>query len=133
MIFILPPNSEHPLPSNLNSISMLSRSSAPILEEEIFPACNLDPDCDTIGRLLYDHGQKFILSALSDGEYAIAAGNYLQMLESLTRHFIADEHWRWFDDLYSPDYTVSRIWVEFVPHIRSGALAGECLEELEAG
>ena len=94
MIFILPPNSEHPLPSNLNSISMLSRSSAPILEEEIFPVCNLDPDCDTIGRLLFDHGQKFILSALSDGEYAIAAGNYLQMLESLTRHFIADEHWR---------------------------------------
>lgn len=73
---------------------MLSRSSAPILEEEIFPVCNLDPDCDTIGRLLFDHGQKFILSALSDGEYAIAAGNYLQMLESLTRHFIADEHWR---------------------------------------
>ncbi len=55
------------------------------------------------------------------------------MLESLTRHFIADEHWCWFDDLYSPDYTVSRIWDEFVPNIRSGALAGESLEELEAG
>lgn len=30
-------------------------------------------------------------------------------------------------------HTVSRIWDEFVPHIRSVALAGECLEELEAG
>jgi len=39
---------------------------------------------DTIGRLLYDYGEKFILSALEDGEYAIAARNYLQMLESLT-------------------------------------------------
>lgn len=112
---------------------MLNIIPDPILEEEIFTLHNLDSYCDTIGRLLYDYGQKFILSALSDGEYAIAVGNYLQMLESLTRHFIADEHWCWFDDLYSPDYTVSRIWDEFVPHIRSGALAGECLEELEAG
>ena len=88
---------------------------------------------DTIGRFLYDYGEKFILSALEDGEYAIAARNYLQMLESLTRHFIVNEHWGWFDDLYSPDYTVSRIWDKFIPHIRSGALAGECLEELETG
>lgn len=112
---------------------MLNRLPAPILEEEIFTPHNLDPDCDTIGRLLYDYGEKFILSPLEDGEYAIAVGNYLQIPESLTKHFIEDEHWHWFDDLYSPDYTVSRIWDRFVPYIRSGALAGECLEELEAG
>ena len=47
--------------------------------------------------------------------------------------FIAEEHWNCFDDYYSPDYTVSRIWDKFIPYIRSGALAGECLEELEAG
>lgn len=55
------------------------------------------------------------------------------MLDSLTKHFIAEEHWCWFDDFYSPDYTVSQIWDKFILHIRSGALAGECLEELEAG
>ena len=104
-----------------------------ILDDEIFTPRNLDPDCDTIGRLLYEYGEKFILSALEDGEYAIAVGNYLRMLDSLTRHFIAEEHWCWFDDCYSPDYTVSRIWDKFIPYIRSGALAGESLEELEAG
>ena len=104
-----------------------------ILEDEIFIPRNLDPDCDSIGCLLYDYGEKFILSALEDGEYAIAVGRYLQMLEPLTRHFIVDEHWCWFDDFYSPDYTVSQIWDRFISHIRSGALAGECLEELEAG
>ena len=83
--------------------------------------------------MLYDYGEKFILAALKDGEYAIAVGRYLQMLESLTRHFIVDERWCWFDDFYSPDYIVSRIWDKFVLYIRSGALAGECLEELEAG
>ena len=101
--------------------------------KEIFAPHNLGPDCNTIGRLLYDYGEKFILAALEDGEYEIAVGRYLQMLESLTRHFIVDEHWCWFDDFYSPDYIVSRIWDKFVLYIRSGALAGECLEELEAG
>ena len=104
-----------------------------ILEEEIFVPRNIGLDCDTFGRLLHDYCEKFIMPALEDGEYAIAVGNYLRMLDSLTKHFIADEHWCWFDDFYSPDYTVSRIWDMFVPQIRSGVLYGECLEELEAG
>lgn len=104
-----------------------------ILEEEIFTPRNMGPDCDIIGGLLYRFGDKFILSALEDGEYAIAVEHYLQLLDSLTAHFVADEHWRWFDDIYSPDYTVSRIWDAFVLHIRFGALAGEPLAELESG
>ena len=112
---------------------MLNMFPDPILEEEIFTTGNLDPDCDTIGQLLYEYGEKFILSALEDGEYAIAVENYLRMLDSLARHFIAEEHWNWFDDFNSPDYTVSSIWDKFIPYIRSGALAGENLKELEAG
>ena len=104
-----------------------------ILEEEIFTPRNLGPDCDIIGGLLERFGEKFILSALEDGEYAIAVDHYLQLLDSLTAHFIADEHWCWFDDFYSPDYTVSHIWDAFIPHIRSGVLAGEPLAELKSG
>ena len=88
---------------------------------------NLDSDCDSIGNLLERFGQKFILSALEDAEYSIAVDYYLQLLDSLCTHFISDEHWCWFDDFYSPDYTVSRIWDEFIPHMRSGAMAGEPL------
>ncbi len=111
-----------------------------ILEEEIFTPRNLGPDCDIIGGLLERFGNKFILSALEDGErcpdgpgMTIAVEHYLQMLDSLTAHFIADEHWCWFDDFYSPDYAVSDIWEAFIPHIRSGALNGEPLTELESG
>ena len=63
-----------------------------ILEEEIFTLRNLGPDCDIIGGLLEQYGEKFILSALEDGEYAIAVDHYLQLLDSLTAHFIVDEH-----------------------------------------
>ena len=96
-------------------------------------AAQLCQDCDIIGGLLEQCGEKFILSALEDGAYAIAVDHYLQLLDSLTAHFIADEHWCWFDDFYSPDYTVSHIWDAFIPHIRSGALVGEPLAELESG
>lgn len=40
-----------------------------ILEEEIFTPRNLGPDCDIIGGLLERFGNKFILSALEDGEW----------------------------------------------------------------
>ena len=104
-----------------------------ILEEEIFSPRNLNADCDTIGDLLYDYAAKFIFPALEDEVFSFAVENYLQVLDSLTAHFIADEHWCWFDDLYSPDYTLSTIWDRFAPYVRSGALKGEDLAELEAG
>ena len=88
-----------------------------ILEEEIFTSRNLGPDCDIIGGLLYRFGDKFIISALEDGArcpdgpgMTIAVEHYLQLLDSHTTHFIADEHWCWFDDFYSPDYTPCRIY-----------------------
>ena len=104
-----------------------------ILEEEIFTPRNLGPDCDIIGGLLERFAEKFILSALEDDEYSIAVDYYLQMLDSLCAHFISEEHWSRFDDFYSPDYSVSHIWEAFIPHIRSGALAGEASAELESG
>ena len=55
------------------------------------------------------------------------------MLDSLCAHFISEEHWSWFDDFDSPDYSMSHIWEAFIPHIRSGALAGEDFAELESG
>ena len=63
-----------------------------ILEEEIFTPRNLGPDCDIIGGLLERFAEKFILSALEDGEYSIAVDYYLQMLDSLCAHFISEEH-----------------------------------------
>lgn len=81
-----------------------------ILEEEVFVFRNLGPECNTIGDLLCDYGVKSILSALEDGEYAMDVDNYLQLLDSLCVRFFSDEHGCWFDDMYSPDYTVSQIW-----------------------
>ena len=104
-----------------------------ILEEEIFIPRNLDWECDRIGQLLFEYGEKFIEPALKDGMYSLAVKWYLQMLDSLAAHYIQDEHWTYYDDLYFPDQAVSYIWEQFVPHIRLGKLHGEDLETLEDG
>lgn len=84
-------------------------------------------------KLLDGFAEKFILSAIEDVEYSIAVDYYLQMLDSICVHFILEEHWCWFDDFYSPDYSVLHIWEAFILHIRSGALTGEVMAELETG
>lgn len=96
-----------------------------ILEEEVFMPKNLDWECDRIGQLLYEYGEKFIESALKEGMYSLAVKWYLQMLDSLTVHYIQDEHWTYYDDIYFPDQAASHILEQFVPHIRLGKLMGK--------
>ena len=105
----------------------------PIMEEDVFISRNLDWECETIGQLLFTYGEKFIEPALADGMYSLAVMWYLQMLDSLTVHFVEDEHWTYFDDLYAPCHAVLHIWEQFVPHIRSGKLAGEDFVVLQEG
>lgn len=94
---------------------------------------SLDWECDRVGQLLFEYGETFIESALKDGMYFLAVKWYLQMLDSLTVHYIQDEHWTYYDDIYFPDQAVSHILEQFVPHIRLGKLMGEELKTLEDG
>lgn len=34
---------------------------------------------------------------------------FLQIVKSMCRHFICDEHWGMFDDVYDPDYSCMRM------------------------
>ena len=95
-----------------------------ILEDEIFIPGNINWECDHIGQMLFDYCEKFIEPALKDGMYSLAVKWYLQMLDSLTVHYIQDEHWTYYDDLYFPDQVVPHIWKQFVPYIRLGKLHG---------
>lgn len=35
---------------------------------------------------------------------------YLQLLKSMCEHFVEDEHYCYFDDMYSPEYTMQWIY-----------------------
>ena len=71
--------------------------------ETVFNKRNIDEDCDTIANLLSPY-QKAVRESLSQGKYAEAVTILLEVLESLTHHFVQDEHYNYFDDMYSPDY-----------------------------
>ena len=51
----------------------------------------------------------FIKEALDAGLYKQAVTMYLQLLKSITNHFVEDEHYCYFDDMYSPEYTMQ--WI----------------------
>ena len=87
--------------------------------EAIFSECNIDEDCDTIARLLVPY-RKSIQEALGKGEHTTAVTVFLVILESLTRHFVEDEHYNYFDDMYSPDYVCQDMMEAIIDSIKDG-------------
>lgn len=71
--------------------------------EEIFNGCNLDDDCDIIARKLSPYKER-IRRTLDEGNHADTVSLFLRILETLADHFVKDEHYCYFDDMYSPDY-----------------------------
>ena len=71
--------------------------------ETVFNKRNIDEDCDTIANLLSPY-QKAVRESLSQGNYDEVVTVLIEVLESLTYHFVEDEHYNYFDDMYSPDY-----------------------------
>ena len=77
--------------------------------EAIFNPDNIDQDCDRIASLMSVEAD-FIKEALDAGLYKNAVTMYLQLLKSMCEHFVEDEHYCYFDDMYSPEYTMQWIY-----------------------
>lgn len=78
--------------------------------EAIFDPRNIDDDCDKIASLI-DKEYELIKEALDAGLYKKAVEMYLQLLKSMAVHFVEDEHYCYFDDMYSPEYSLRNIYV----------------------
>lgn len=79
--------------------------------ESIFNPRNIDDDCCRIGGLIDKEGE-LIKDALTAGLYKQAVTQYLQLLKSMAVHFVEDEHYCYFDDMYSPEYSLRSIYDE---------------------
>lgn len=110
--------------------------------EAIFDARNIDTDCDKIAHQIDVVGLqiKEILKIAKDiddgrvGLYNMAVTKYLQLLKSMTKHFVEDEHYCYFDDMYSPEYTMQWIYEEIQKHdidTESQALLEEGHKEMQ--
>lgn len=73
--------------------------------EVIFAPENIDQNCDKIAGMMSDEG-KFIKEALEARLYKQRVTIYLQLLKSMCVHFVEDDHYCYFDDMYSPECTM---------------------------
>ena len=105
------------------------------LKADIEAACskrNLDEDGDTIARLLSPY-REMVQESLSRGDYAGAVTLLLEVFESLTYHFVEDEHYNYFDDMYSPDYVCQDLMKILIEAIKSGTFPDAELRRLKEG
>ena len=100
--------------------------------ETVFNKRNIDEDCDTIARLLAPY-QEAVRESLNQGKYAEAVTVLIKVLESLTCHFVEDEHYNYFDDMYSPDYVCQDMMEAIISSIKSGNLSDVELQRLKDG
>jgi len=100
--------------------------------EAIFSERNIDEDCDTIARLLLPY-REVVRELLIQGNYAKAVTILLEVLESLTYHFVEDEHYNYFDDMYSPDYVCQDMMEAIISSIKSGNFPAAELQRLKDG
>ena len=100
--------------------------------EAIFSERNIDEDCDTIARLLSPY-REVVRELLIQGNYAKAVTILLEVLESLTYHFVEDEHYNYFDDMYSPDYVCQNMMEKVINAIESGIFPDVELQHLKDG
>lgn len=87
--------------------------------ESVFNPCNIDEDCRRIAGLL-DPYKDCIRDLLNRREFAEAFSIFYEILESLSYHFVKDEHYCHFDDMYSPDYVCYDILKDIVGKIKDG-------------
>ena len=100
--------------------------------ESIFNPHNIDTDCDTIANLLCPI-MDVINEEMSKGNYHQAFDTFLEILDSLSNHFVEDEHFCYFDDMYSPDYTCSDMLKSIIAQIKTGKVSSEDVEYLDKG
>ena len=100
--------------------------------ESVFSERNIDDDCDTIARLLSPY-RKLVHESLNQGDYTEAVTTLLEILESLTYHFVKDEHYDYFDDTYSPDYVCQDMVKAIIDAIKRGNVPATELQRLKDG
>ena len=102
----------------------------PDYETRIFNRRNIGWDCDQIWHLMLEENKR-IERLAEQGDYQEAALRFMQMAKSMCRHFVEDEHYNYFDDMYSPEYAIDDLIDLFAGLDKAGKLPVETKEYLE--
>ena len=100
--------------------------------EMTFNPRNIDQDCDTINHLLTLF-EELIKEEMVKGNYHKAFEVFLEILESLSYHFVKNEYSCYFDDMYSPDYTCANVLKSIIAEIKLGKVPMADVAYLDGG
>lgn len=87
-----------------NSLIPVNKS----LEKALFIDRSLDWECSLIGYGIDEQGKQ-VDALLGAGMTHDAIVLFLQIVKYMCKHFISEEHWCMFDDVYDPDYSCELI------------------------
>lgn len=93
----------------------------PDYETRIFDRWNLGWECNKIWFLMLEENKR-IEQLVEQGDYQEAALKCMQMIKSMCRHFVEDEHYDYFDDMYSPEYAINDLIDLFTELNKAGKL-----------
>ena len=102
----------------------------PDYEMWIFNRRNIGWDCDQIWHLMLEENKR-IERLAEQGDYQEAALRFMQMTKSMCRHFVEDEHYNYFDDMYSPEYAIDDLIDLFAGLDKAGKLPIDTKEYLD--
>lgn len=87
--------------------------------EELMECGKYDPDGFMLATMIRAQYSYDLKRMIADGKTQEAVYSFLQLLKSLCKHFVADEHYNYFDDMYSPDYECSNLYKLILEHLKS--------------
>lgn len=100
--------------------------------EHLFGEKNLDTDCDKIADSISDVVLN-LEEAYKAGARELAIKQMLQLALANCNHFISEEHWCYFDDMYSPEYCYDRLLTLIAKDIKADELSDELVTLLNDG
>lgn len=101
----------------------------PDYEQHIFARRYVDWDLERIySRMMAEH--KTISRQLKEGNYQQAALRYMQLLKSMCRHYVKDEHYTHYDDYYYPGEAADHLTRLFNWYLSESKLPTDVVEFL---
>lgn len=100
--------------------------------EKGIKAAPLDADCDSFNEVI-SVLTDYVDEGIAAGIFESAIQYYLQILKSVSIHFVDDCHYDYFDDMYSPDYTLQYTCEKFIKAYNEGQMNDDYYVQLKEG
>ena len=77
-----------------------------------------DWDGEMLAKVIRNDYSPVLKKQLTQGKLKEGVYSFLQLLKSISKHFVKDEHYNYFDDMYSPDYECSDLYNQILQQLQ---------------